>query len=141
MLLPPAGQLRSPEPPSKCPSLVHLLRQESRQQGEGIVMVLINEVLTLSLSLSLQRSRITEAINKSLSETPSQKTKVKSQQIPLLQIQLSNLLHFPPPSPLPQLPAEWSKYACGQTADQRVLTEEARSFLLRPRQLHFDEES
>ena len=40
-----------------------------------------------------------------------------------------------------QLPAEWSKYACGQTDDQRVLTEEARSFLLmRPRQLHFDEE-
>ena len=40
-----------------------------------------------------------------------------------------------------QLPAEWSKYAfAGQTADQRVLTEEARSFLLRPRQLHFDEE-
>ena len=136
MLLPPAGQLRSPEPPSKCPSLVHLLRQESRQQGEGIVMFLINEVLTLSLSL--QRSRMTEAINKSLSETPSQKTKGT---IPAnLTVSTFNLCS-PPSPPHPQLPAEWSKYACGQTADQRVLTEEARSFLLRPRQLHFDEES
>jgi hypothetical protein len=49
-------------------------------------MVLINEVLILSLSLSfsLQRSRMTEAINKSLPETPFQKTKVVSQQISLL---------------------------------------------------------
>ena len=107
--------------------------------------------LSLSLSLSLQRSRMTEAINKSLSETPSQKTKVNFLQVlnlVFLLFQPSQL--FPLLHPLShthahthtQLPAEWSKYACGQTDDQRALTEEARSFLLlRPRQLHFDEES
>ena len=39
-----------------------------------------------------------------------------------------------------QLPAEWTKYACGQTDDQKALTEKARTFLqCRPRQLTFDE--
>lgn len=63
-----------------------------------------------------KRSRLTEAINKSLSETPSENTK---------------------------LPKEWTKYACGQTNDQRDLTEKARSFILqcRPRALNFEEEA
>ena len=39
-----------------------------------------------------------------------------------------------------QLPAEWTMYACGQTDDQRRLTQQARSFLQSGRrQLTFDE--
>eukprot|EP00731_Ephydatia_muelleri_P025042 Em0017g125a len=60
-----------------------------------------------------KRSRLAEAINRSLSEkTPTQVTS--------------------------KLPHGWIKLACGQTDDQIRLTEEARSFLCRPRQLAFD---
>lgn len=60
-----------------------------------------------------KRSRLAEAINRSLTEkTPTQVTS--------------------------KLPHGWIKLACGQTDDQIRLTEEARSFLCRPRQLAFD---
>ncbi|XP_019848866.1 PREDICTED: mucin-17-like [Amphimedon queenslandica] len=60
-----------------------------------------------------KRLRLTEAINKSLSESVTQK-------------------HH-------QLPAEWQKLAYGQTEDQKSLTRKARNFLKgRPRVLKFD---
>jgi hypothetical protein len=60
-----------------------------------------------------KRMRMTEAINKSLSENFTQK-------------------HI-------QLPAEWRKLAYGQTDDQKNLTRKARNFLkAKPRMLKFD---
>ncbi len=43
----------------------------------------------------------------------------------------------------PQLPKEWTKYACGQTNDQKDMTDKARSFILqcRPRTLNFEEDA
>ncbi|CAI8040248.1 hypothetical protein GBAR_LOCUS22435 [Geodia barretti] len=59
-----------------------------------------------------KRLRLTEAINRSLSETPSHN---------------------------PKLPVGWTKYACGQTDDQIQLTHRARLFLQSGRrQLTFD---
>lgn len=41
-----------------------------------------------------------------------------------------------------QLPVEWTKYACGQTNDQKQMTERARFFLqIKPRQLSFGDET
>ena len=41
-----------------------------------------------------------------------------------------------------QLPAEWQKYAYGQTEDQKDLTQKARSFLrCRPRVLQFEKQT